>query len=87
MDKKCCCLNFELEDTTLDFNLDDTSLNFGLDSTYQISENTSYRPLIEKPQIDYRVLEPGNNTYEYLGIQPTITDITEQDIDNLIYGG
>lgn len=29
----------------------------------------------------------GNKLSEDLGLEPTIHDITEQDIDNLIYGG
>lgn len=46
-----------------------------------------YAPLPDKPMINNHVLESGNNTYEYLGIEPSIVDISEQDIDNIIYGG
>lgn len=74
----CCELHFTIEEQHLDFSTD-----FG----YVIGENSSYRPLTEKPQINFKTLESGNNTYEYLGLEPTIIDITEQDIDNLIFGG
>lgn len=49
--------------------------------------NLDYEPILNKPQINFKTLNAGNNTYEYLGVEPTITDITEQDIDNLIFGG
>lgn len=47
---------------------------------------TDYNILDNKPQINYVELV-GNKLSEELGLEPTITDITEQDIDNLIYGG
>ena len=51
-----------------------------------IRAEPSYAPLTDKPQINFKTLEPGNNTYEYLGVEPTIIDITEQDIDNIVFG-
>ena len=52
-----------------------------------ISEiNMDYNPLRNHPHINNRELI-GNKTSEELGLEPTISDITEQDIDRLIYGG
>lgn len=42
--------------------------------------------LYNRPRINYVELI-GNKLSEDLGLEPTIHDITEQDIDNLIYGG
>ena len=47
----------------------------------------TYASLSDKPQINFKTLESGNNTYDELGLEPTIIDITEQDIDNMLYGG
>lgn len=62
-------------------------LNGNVRIANRVTGGGSYSPLTEKPQINYRTLESGNNTYEYLGLQEEIDDITEQDIDELIYGG
>lgn len=84
----CCRLDFTIEEVSLNFNLkENDGLGFQIDNQYVIAEGGSYKPLIEKPQINYHVLQSGNNTYEYLGVEPTIIDITEQDIDNIIFGG
>ncbi len=45
----------------------------------------SYPPLSEKPSINNVVLL-GNKTAEDLFLQEEIEDITEQDIDAMIYG-
>lgn len=82
----CCTLRFTIEEQKLCFNLKNSTLSFNADLGY-IDGNTSYIPLTDKPQINFRTLESGNNTYEYLGVEPTIIDITEQDIDTIIYGG
>ena len=50
-----------------------------------VHSTNDYAPLINKPMINFNVLEAGNNTYEYLGVEPTIVDITEQDIDQIIF--
>lgn len=42
--------------------------------------------LVNRPHINSHELI-GDKTGEELGLQGTIHDITEQDIDNLIYGG
>ena len=65
---------------------EEKDITFTIDSVVQ-TQTGSYAPLPDKPQINHRVLQAGNNTYDYLGVQETIEDITEQDIDNLIYGG
>lgn len=72
-------INFVIEEINreLDFEFSDVV----------VETNKDYSPLLNKPMINYNVLEAGNNTYEYLGIEPTIIDITEQDIDNIIFGG
>lgn len=61
-----------------------TKLSFNADLGYLNGQ--SYLPLSDKPQINYITLV-GNKTGEELGLQETIYDITEQDIDNIIYGG
>lgn len=66
--------------------IENTHLDFKAELGY-VSVNNRYAPLPDKPQINYRVLEAGNNTYDYLGVQEKIGDITEQDIDRIIYGG
>lgn len=45
-----------------------------------------YNLLINHPSINWIELI-GNKTSEELGLEPTIIDITEQDIDNIIFGG
>lgn len=47
---------------------------------------SNYNELFNKPQINSVELI-GNKISEELGLEPTIHDISEQDIDNLIYGG
>lgn len=82
-----CEINFIIDDEIVDFNVANENVNFGLSNGYIVSPDTSYIPLTDKPQINYHTLEAGNNTYEELGVEPTIIDITEQDIDTIIYGG
>lgn len=82
---KCCEITFTLEEQHLNFIVKNSSLNFNADLGYLMGTQ-SYNSLADKPQINYTTLKGGNNTYEELGLEPTITDITEQDIDNLIYG-
>lgn len=84
---KPCEINFTIEENNISFNTSDDDLNFNMRDQYIVSPITSYRPLTEKPQVNFKVLESGNNTLEYLGVQGTISDISEQDIDTLIYGG
>ena len=90
MSKKCknnCDSDcFKLENETYQLCIEHTTLDFDADMGY-VGGNNSYIPLTDKPQINHRTLQAGNNTYEYLGVQETIGDITEQDIDNIIYGG
>ena len=45
-----------------------------------------YNLLINHPSINSVELI-GNKVSEELGLEPTIIDITEQDIDNIIFGG
>lgn len=79
------------EITNIDFLIENTSENitFDVDDVAYIGGEgcCPYEDIPNKPQINFRTLEAGNNTYEYLGVEPTIIDITEQDIDNIIYGG
>ena len=84
-DRKCE-INFTIEETSVTFGLQNQGINFGTDLNYVLGSG-SYTALSDKPQINFHTLNSGNNTYEYLGVEPTITDITEQDIDNLLYGG
>lgn len=77
---------FNLEKNRYQMCIEYTTLDFDSDMGY-VYGNLSYIPLTDKPQINYRILQAGNNTYEYLGIQEIIDDITEQDIDFIIYGG
>lgn len=78
------------EITNIDFLIENTSedITFDVDDVVYLGGGCCpYDDLPDKPQINFKILESGNNTYEYLGVQPTIADITEQDIDNIIYGG
>lgn len=84
---RCCQIDFTIEETQLNFNLENVSFDFEADLGYLVGGATSYRQLTEKPQINFRTLQSGNNTLEYLDIQETIDDITEQEIDTILYGG
>lgn len=66
--------------------IENTHLDFKAELGY-VSVDNRYAPLPDKPAINYHVLEAGNNTYDDLGVQEKINDITEQDIDRIIYGG
>lgn len=83
---KCIDKCIELVDKTYHLCIEKTILYFEVDMGY-VNGNMSYAPLSEKPMIDYNVLKAGNNTYKELGLQEEIIDITDQDIDNIIYGG
>ena len=77
---------FEIKNENYHLCISNTTLDFTADMGY-VQGNSSYIPLSDKPAINHRILQGGNNTYEYLGVQEIINDITEQDIDNIIYGG
>lgn len=80
-----CELEFTIEQTNLNFKICNSTLSFDTDMGY-IQGVQSYNTLTDKPQINSITLI-GNKVSEDLGLQSTIADITEQDIDNLIYGG
>lgn len=65
---------------------DSTELIVSVGSEIIISETTDYNKLINKPQINSVELI-GNKTGEELNLQDKMTAITEQDIDNIIFGG
>lgn len=81
---KCCEIDFTIIEEILNFNVDNSTLTFNADLGY-LQGTPSYSLLTEKPKINNITLI-GNKVSEELGLEPTITDITEQDIDNLIYG-
>ena len=54
---------------------------FQLPIHYNIDAELVNRPLINNVEL------LDNKTSEELGLEPTIHDITEQDIDNMMYGG
>lgn len=70
------------------FTLEEPSYKFNLGCMYVAGgEGTKdYEKLFNKPQINLVTLI-GNKTGEELGLQNKIQDITEQDIDRIIYGG
>lgn len=82
VDKGCICIDEPIHHLCIE----NTHLEVKAELGY-VSVDNRYAPLPDKPMINYNVLEAGNNTYEYLGVEPTIIDITEQDIDNMMYGG
>lgn len=82
---KCCEITFTLQEEILDFNIFNSTLSFDTDLGY-VQGVQSYNSLSDRPQINSITLI-GNKASEELGLEPTIADITEQDIDNLIYGG
>lgn len=52
-----------------------------------IAGNVNYETQVyNRPSINYIELL-GNKNSEELGLEPTISDISDQDIDNIIYGG
>ena len=60
--------------------------NKGLDlSITKGAGGGAYPPLTEKPMINHEVLL-GDKTSEELHLQDYMNIITEQDIDNIIYG-
>lgn len=81
---KCCEIDFNIVEEVLNFNVDNSTLSFEADLGY-LQAIPSYSLLTEKPKIN-NVTLIGNKVSEDLGLEPTINDITEQDIDNLIYG-
>lgn len=83
---KCNNKCFDLQTDNYNLCIKEVELDFEADMGY-VGGNLSYRPLSEKPQINFRILESGNNTYKDLGIQEEIVDISEQDIDQMMYGG
>lgn len=84
---KCCVINFTIEEELLNFTVENSNLDFNADLGYLVGGVTSYVPLTDKPQINYKTLNSGNNTLEYLELQEKIENITEHDIDKMIYGG
>lgn len=80
-----CVINFTLEESNINFNLEESEYGFKLGCAFIGGGGTSdYEKLSNKPQINSVTLL-GNKTSEELGLEPTIVDITEQDIDNIIY--
>ena len=79
-DRKPCEINFEIE-SPLDITMQ-------LGCSYIIdgggSGTKDYNKLINKPQINNITLV-DNKTSKDLGLQDEIDNITEQDIDNIIY--
>lgn len=64
----------------------DESLNANL-GVKIITGDVNYETMVyNRPSINSVELI-GNKISEELGLEPTIADITEQDIDKLIYGG
>ena len=66
-----------------------STANMNVKGSLKLPERVStgdYNELVNRPQIN-NVELIGNKLSEDLGLEPTIHDITEQDIDNLIYGG
>lgn len=76
---------FTIEEQSLDFKICNSEVDFFSDLGYIIGTQ-SYNSLSDKPSInDIKLI--GNKTSEQLGLEPTISDITDQDIDKMIYGG
>lgn len=76
------------EPCSIHFNIEQEDVDMSLCCNYIISEGGTrdYNRLINQPQINSITLIE-NKTSEELGLQDKIYDITEQDIDNIIYGG
>lgn len=84
---KCCEVNFTIEESKVSFNLEDESLSFDLDSQYGGSGGTSnYNSLTNKPKIN-GVTVIGDKTSSDYFLQDLMNDITEQEIDNILFGG
>lgn len=73
------------EEESLDFAIDDEeSLDFTADAYINVA-TTDYNELVNKPQINGVTLI-GNKTSADIHVQDPIDDITNQDIDNVIFG-
>lgn len=77
----------------LKFTIGEESYHFTLGEKYETGGGAKLpidyedrKQLINRPHINYKELI-GNKTSEELGLQDTIEDITNQDIDSIIYGG
>lgn len=80
---KCCEIKFTLEEQHLTFKINNSNLDFNADLGYLIGTQ-SYNSLMDKPSINYITLV-GNKLSDDLGLQDKINDISDQDIDNMIY--
>lgn len=81
-------LTFELEDTNegIDFTLDENEgLDFVVDEYSATGGTYDYNELINQPQINGVTLI-GNRTSTEIHVQGIMDEITEQDIDIVIYG-
>lgn len=76
---KCCEIKFEIEQQNIEFQLDSQYSGGG-------SGTSNYNSLINKPKIN-GVTVIGEKLGADYYLQDKISDITEQDIDNIIYGG
>lgn len=86
---KPCEVSFKIEQVDkANFKINENQkATFTTDYSYTVGSGTNnYEKLYNKPQINDITLI-GNKTSEELGLEPTISDITEQDIDEMIYGG
>ena len=69
---------------SIDFDIsNDNKLDFEMDGN--TGGNYDYRPLSHKPSINGNVLD-GNKLSKELGLQDEMDEITQQDIDRIIYG-
>lgn len=74
-------LNIDFENADLNLSMEcDCDLEFSLGQQVEFPPN--YEELMNKPRIEGHVLV-GNSTLPQIGVG----DITEQDIDQIIYGG
>lgn len=80
-------ISLEIEDDEIDLSLEnEDEIEMQIDDIVEIQGTNDYNLLYNKPSINSVVLI-GNKVSEELGLEPTIIDITEQDIDNIIFGG
>lgn len=76
-------LKFTMTTNTLNFGMSEDNLNFGLNTTNALGGD--YEALSNKPSINGVVLV-GNKTSEDIHVQHEMNEITNQDIDNIIFG-
>lgn len=77
-------LKFSMTESKLDFGIEEQALSFGLETVNALGGD--YVVLSNKPKINGVVLV-GDRSSSEIHVQDEMDEITEQDIDKILYGG